>query len=518
MAELIPALIAVTDSEGGVEFINKTGAEWLGYDRDQPGNLIEAIKAEDRGAFIEGEQRAPESEEGSLKAVVRARFANGGYRWLSLRKTPLVDARGEIASWVIVAFDVHETRTRQEGLEFSMHSTRVLNSSLDTEEILRVFWDYVPALGDWAALYLFEPDGSSLRRCCQSLETGEPGPWTVIESVEAYDGESAAGDVGMVSFTAAQRDEPWDACARIDADIKNLLTDTTFHALFNAPLMSFDQRVGSLVVVRKRPLYAEEETGKRIGLFAMRLAAALGNARLYAEARARSDEWERLSESKSEFLGLVSHELRNPLTVIYGGVESLVSKEDVSRKDQREVLLATQKETRRLRYMVEDLLALSRIETKGRSQLEPVLLQRQVKLILAEFGDRWRKNVFFFVDENLPPVWGEPTFVGQVLRNLLDNADKYSPKQLPIEVTIKRDEGRTVISVADHGPGVLDEELLQIFERFYQAAESRGRSGLGLGLTVCQRLVEAQGGTIWAESRPEGGLVVSFNLEDVELS
>jgi signal transduction histidine kinase len=291
-----------------------------------------------------------------------------------------------------------------------------------------------------------------------------------------------------------------------------------FQTLYNVPLIGYNERFGSLVVVRKSPLHSQDETGRRVRLFGMRLSTSLGNARLYAQARARSDAWERVSEAKSEFLGLVSHELRNPLTVIYGGLESLVTHQDAPEDERMEVLLATQKETRRLRYMVEDLLALSRIETKGRSQLEPVLLQRQVRLILAEFSDRWRTNVFFFVDEGLPPVWGEPTFVGQILRNLVDNADKYSPKHLPIEVTIKRQDNRTVVSVADHGAGVPDAELQQIFERFYQSAESRGQSGLGLGLTVCQRLVEAQGGRIWAESRQEGGLVVSFTLEDVDLS
>jgi signal transduction histidine kinase len=432
---------------------------------------------------------------------------------------PLQDGLGQTSSWVIVAVDVHETHLRQEGMEFALQSAKALTLSLDFDETVQVVWEYAPSMGDWTAMYLFEPDGE-LRRCCYDLQTNELGSWTVIDSAEPHKAPTAIHlqEGESMSFPGGETNATWDPCARIDADLKRLLKGVHFRTLYNVPLISHEERFGSLVVIRKTPLHADDETGRRIRLFGMRLATALGNARLYSEAKARSDAWERVSEAKSEFLGLVSHELRNPLTVIYGGLESLVSHKDAPEEERQEVLLATQKETRRLRYMVEDLLAMSRIESKGRSQLEPVLLQRQVRLILSEFSDRWRDNVFFFVDEGLPPVWGEPTFVGQVLRNLVDNADKYSPRHLPIEVTISRQDDRTVVSVADHGPGVHDDELQQIFERFYQAAESRGQSGLGLGLTVCRRLVEAQGGRIWAESRLEGGLVVSFTLDDVDLS
>jgi signal transduction histidine kinase len=275
-----------------------------------------------------------------------------------------------------------------------------------------------------------------------------------------------------------------------------------------------DSCIGKLVVVMTESDPSEIEM-RRVLFFASRLALAIANARLYDEAKTKSKELERASESKSEFLGLVSHELRNPLTVIYGGLESLVTKSGLSENDKREILADAQKETRRLRFLVEDLLALSRIETKGRSELGPILLQRECRLIFNDLKERWRTNITLYVEEGLPPVWGESTYLQQILRNLLDNADKYSPREKPIELLIRRQQDRVVVSVADHGPGVPAEELRQIFQRFYRTTESKGRGGLGLGLTVCQRLVEAQGGEIWAESRSEGGLVVSFTLPEI---
>jgi two-component system sensor histidine kinase KdpD len=98
-----------------------------------------------------------------------------------------------------------------------------------------------------------------------------------------------------------------------------------------------------------------------------------------------------------------------------------------------------------------------------------------------------------------------------VLRNLLSNADKYSPSDAPIGVRVRNTGSEVVISVSDEGPGVALEELDLIFERFYRAPGS-GKNGTGIGLTVCKRLIEAQSGRIWAQRRDRGGLEVSFTL------
>jgi signal transduction histidine kinase len=116
------------------------------------------------------------------------------------------------------------------------------------------------------------------------------------------------------------------------------------------------------------------------------------------------------------------------------------------------------------------------------------------------------------VAPDLAAVAGEPTYLEQVLRNLLSNADKYSPAGLPIDVRVRQANNEIIVSVIDHGPGIEAEERDRIFDRFYRSSNAKTVSGAGIGLTVCKRLVDAQSGRIWASAADEGGLEVSFAL------
>jgi two-component system sensor histidine kinase KdpD len=107
----------------------------------------------------------------------------------------------------------------------------------------------------------------------------------------------------------------------------------------------------------------------------------------------------------------------------------------------------------------------------------------------------------------------EPTYIRQVLHNLITNADKYSPSGLPIDVEAHADDDDVRVCVLDRGPGVPPDEIDQIFGSFYRSERTaRTATGKGLGLTVCKRLVEAMGGVVWARPRDGGGLEVGFSL------
>jgi two-component system sensor histidine kinase MprB len=99
-----------------------------------------------------------------------------------------------------------------------------------------------------------------------------------------------------------------------------------------------------------------------------------------------------------------------------------------------------------------------------------------------------------------------------VLQNLLSNAEKYSPSNAPITVTVGREDGYLRVAVLDRGPGLGEAEASQIFEPFYRADSARGKPGLGLGLTVCRRLITLQEGEISAAPRPGGGTEIAFRL------
>jgi two-component system sensor histidine kinase KdpD len=111
-------------------------------------------------------------------------------------------------------------------------------------------------------------------------------------------------------------------------------------------------------------------------------------------------------------------------------------------------------------------------------------------------------------------VRGEPTYIRQVLDNFLANANKYSPEGSFIRVITEAQSDEVLVSVLDEGPGVPEKEVESIFDAFFRSQATSGKvSGKGLGLAVCKRLTEAQGGRIWAMNRPEGGLQVTFSLK-----
>ena len=114
----------------------------------------------------------------------------------------------------------------------------------------------------------------------------------------------------------------------------------------------------------------------------------------------------------------------------------------------------------------------------------------------------------------LPLVFADRDRVAEVLTNLLDNANKYSPAGADIFVDLRADETEVAVSVRDGGPGLREEDLERVFEKFYRtdSSDSQVAYGYGLGLFVCRQLVEAMGGRIWAENHPQGGAVFSFSL------
>lgn len=218
---------------------------------------------------------------------------------------------------------------------------------------------------------------------------------------------------------------------------------------------------------------------------------------------------------RDAFLEVLSHELRTPVTTIYGG--SVVLTRPNAQLDEgkkREVLEDIRNEADRLYRLVENLLVLSRVERQGlQIETEPVLLQRLLPRVVESESTRWPLVKWINdLPAGLPSVDAEETYVEQVLRNLLGNAAKYGGAG-PITISAV-DQGDTVrVRVADTGPGFPPDEARALFELFYRSPSAvRRASGAGIGLFVSHQLVEALGGRIWALNRPEGGAEFTFEL------
>lgn len=228
----------------------------------------------------------------------------------------------------------------------------------------------------------------------------------------------------------------------------------------------------------------------------------------------------RLEGVRKDFVANVSHELRTPLAVIKGYVETLVDAHEAMPLADRDRFLKTiQRHAERLNSLLEDLLALSRLESS-----QPGLARERVDLgqllasSLEDFRSRPAAKAHRFslaIDPNTPPVLADPLKLGQVLDNLVSNALKYTPQDSRIDLSTRMASADAVeIAVRDNGPGIPDEDLPHIFERFYRVDKGRSREkgGTGLGLSIVKHIVQLHGGKVWAESRLGAGTTFFFTL------
>ncbi len=217
-----------------------------------------------------------------------------------------------------------------------------------------------------------------------------------------------------------------------------------------------------------------------------------------AELARLNRELRDLDEMKSDFVALVSHELRAPLTALNGGLEmALQSGESLSPRS-RAVLEIMEEESRRLTDFVQTILDVSRLEAgKLAMTLGPVAVRPLVEQASAVVLASSPRKVEWHLVPDLPPIWGDETYLEQTIRNFISNADKYSPADKPIDLCAELQADRVRISVKDYGPGIPQDMGERVFSRFARLqGEESSPSGWGLGLYLGRKLIEAQNGEI----------------------
>ncbi len=251
-------------------------------------------------------------------------------------------------------------------------------------------------------------------------------------------------------------------------------------------------------------------------LFTRNLWAA--NADLQTEITQRKRAEEELTkalEVKDDFLGMVSHEMRTPLTNVMASAALLDNRElTLAEEEKTEVLTEMRLSSERLAKTIDNMLALARVQAGRKMEVESISLQALVDEQMAQHLKRYEsRKIGVSQDGAVPEAKGSADYVRHVISNFLENAEKYSPRQEPILVELRREGDEVVVRVLDGGVGVTEEEAEHIFEPFYRSPRvTSGSSGMGIGLSVCKRLVEEQGGRIWAIPRPGGGSEFGFSL------
>jgi two-component system phosphate regulon sensor histidine kinase PhoR len=228
-------------------------------------------------------------------------------------------------------------------------------------------------------------------------------------------------------------------------------------------------------------------------------------------------ELRRADQMRRDFVANVSHELRTPLTAIRGYVEAL-AEGDTSPEESRRFLDIITRHTERMERLVKDLLRLARLDA-GQEAVDAISCDARhlITAVVTELSsalDERDQRVEILIGAESDTLRADPTKLHDVLRNLIANAITYSPAHTTVRVETARRGAAFEFSVADEGPGIPEEDLSRVFERFYRVDKSRARDpgGTGLGLAIVKHLVELHRGKVTAENREDGGTRVVVSL------
>jgi len=235
---------------------------------------------------------------------------------------------------------------------------------------------------------------------------------------------------------------------------------------------------------------------------------AIENAQLHTQLREAYRELKALDQVKTRFFSVVSHELRTPLHSIRGFIQLLLNDKVTDPDTRKECLSMALKETQRLSRLIDELLSLSRVETgqleMNRTRVHMGDVVREAVATLEPRAEEAGVTLRTHIASDLPVVAGDPDRLTQVVRNLVDNAIKFTDRGGRVDVTAQQAGDEVLVEVKDTGVGIAEEDLPHLFDAFYQVEKPAGRvqQGLGLGLYICKQIVQAHGGRIWAESVP----------------
>jgi two-component system sensor histidine kinase KdpD len=271
------------------------------------------------------------------------------------------------------------------------------------------------------------------------------------------------------------------------------------------PLVAGSMRIGVMAVFPATGHLVRIEERSFLDVFCRQVAAALARVRLAEEARSAALR-ARSEELRSTLLSAVSHDLRTPLASITGSATVLRDDPGVDERTRTELLDAVVEQAARLERLVGNLLDMTRLDSGGSPpKREWVPLDEVIGSVLARPELRMdERPVTVEIGPEVPLLHVDPVLLGQVLVNILENVNKYTPARSPVEIEARRGEAQVWIEVRDRGPGLPPGSELQVFEKFFRAAPVGG-SGAGLGLAICKGMVEAHGGQISAVNRSTGG-------------
>lgn len=380
-------------------------------------------------------------------------------------------------------------------------SVRIVADLLDVEQV---------------ALLLFDPE-------TELLITHEKTVGISGEKVERLrvplDRPSLAGTVHRTNAPLISNDAENDAW--VNPEFRELLGIRTALVV---PLAAGGDPIGVLATVNARKGHFDHEDAKLATLLGSRIAGVMESSHGRERERALLQKLRELDQTKSEFVSMLAHELKGPMTTVVGFGQVLKGQWPALTDEKREHILEIMtRETTRLSRLVTDLLDLSRMEAGTlRYEMGSVALQEVVQQMLdVHTSLKDNHGVVPRVPDDLPEVWGDADRLRQVLLNLMTNATRYSPEDttITLEASIIERSGRSMVrvSVQDEGIGIDAADQERVFGKFVMLDKPGWvKKGTGLGLFITKGIVEAHGGEMWVESERGKGSKFVFTLQIAE--
>jgi PAS domain S-box-containing protein len=418
---------------------------------------------------------------------------------------PIRDANGRIAMLGGIATDITDRQTRLRAQELLAEVGRVVASSLDQQVIAtRLAETVVPQLADGALLELVDPSGA---RGLAVAHHRDPALARRARGIHLADAVLRARE------PRCRREVSPDQLAELAADDASratlrLLAPTSFLSI---PLAAAGRELGTWVFLRDpgRPRYDDIDfaLARTVGL---RTSLALDNAQLYDASR-------RAIRARDEVLGIVAHDLRNPLDTIMLSADALDRRLPADADRERRGLAAIDRAANEMRTLISDLLDHYAIE---RGEIAVAVRRWPAGELLDAVVEDHHARIeaaSLALDIERPPELPEVAIdhdrILQVFGNLVGNAVKFTPAGGRVTIGARRRDGEVEYFVRDTGIGLAPEQAAHLFDRYWRANRA-DRRGVGLGLSISKGIVDAHGGRIWADSEHGKGTTVAFTVPE----
>jgi PAS domain S-box-containing protein len=415
--------------------------------------------------------------------------------------------------FTVVLRDVTERRRAQEDERFLSAAATEVARSLEYATVLQTIAHLVvPRLADGAVLDVIQPDGS-IRRAA-GADAGSPRDLLLREIANTgVTWESPSPIIDVIRRRTAQLftdvDDDWIE-AHEELIVVPAWRTVGAHQMYVMPLSVGDRALGALTLLMIQPKRTFNSDSLALAdKFAQPVALALVNAELYRAAQ-------RANSAREEVLGVVSHDLRNPLSAIAMCARVLHEAPPADRGESDNLLLTISESVEAMNRLIQDLVDVASIE-RGQLSLEraPTTPARLVDRAMHMFAVEARDHGIAFekaVATDLPELTVDESRIVQVLSNLIRNAIKFTPDSGRIDLAARASDGGVMFSVTDSGAGIDPSLHQKIFDRYWERADGARKRGTGLGLSIARGIVVAHGGRIGVRSEPGKGSEFYFWL------